>query len=325
MMTSRQRFYETLRYGNPDRVPYFEEGIREDVLKNWRKQGLIHDVDLLNLFTSDHFEEIQPDLDPRPYFKKWPNCSAELELIKQRLNPNDPARLPNKWKKKVRLWNKKDQVLFLRVHRGFFLTLGVSDWGRFNQVISLLLQNPEFVREAMLIQGEFAANFFEKVLNDIEIDAAIFSEPIGGNEGPLISPKMYEEFVLKSYKPLITVLKKYGVKNIVFRTYANARILIPCILKYGFNCLWACETNIEAMDYLNLRKEFGSVLGLIGGIDLDVLRYNKEIIRREIESKVLPLLEKGGYIPLLDGRVRKDIPLENYLYYRHLLEKITTN
>ena len=39
-MNSRDRFRETMRYGAPDRVPYFEEGIRDDVLRAWRRQGL---------------------------------------------------------------------------------------------------------------------------------------------------------------------------------------------------------------------------------------------------------------------------------------------
>ena len=40
MMTTRQRFHETMSYGKPDRVPYLEEGIRQDVLRAWYKQGL---------------------------------------------------------------------------------------------------------------------------------------------------------------------------------------------------------------------------------------------------------------------------------------------
>jgi hypothetical protein len=35
-------------------------------------------------------------------------------------------------------------------------------------------------------------------------------------------------------------------------TYANARILIPSILRWGFNCLWAFEVNIEVMGYRSL-------------------------------------------------------------------------
>ncbi len=30
-MSSRKRFRETMRYGEPDHVPYFEEGIRQNV------------------------------------------------------------------------------------------------------------------------------------------------------------------------------------------------------------------------------------------------------------------------------------------------------
>ena len=79
------------------------------------------------------------------------------------------------------------------------------------------------------------------------------------------------------------------------------------------------------MDYRNIRREFGRDLRLIGGIDLDALRYDKETIRHELEDKVPQLISDGGYIPLADGRVRKDIIYENYSYYRRLLEKILNN
>ena len=107
------------------------------------------------------------------------------------------------------------------------------------------------------------------------------------------------------------------------QTFANARVLIPGILKWGFNGLWACEVNIDTMDYRSLRKEFGRDLRLIGGIDLDALRKDKAAIRQEIEEKVPPLIAEGGFIPLADGRVRADVPFENYVYYRQLLEKVT--
>jgi uroporphyrinogen decarboxylase len=77
------------------------------------------------------------------------------------------------------------------------------------------------------------------------------------------------------------------------------------------------------MDYRDLRREFGRDLRLIGGIDLDALRRDKEAIRRELEEKVPPLVADGGYVPLADGRVRVDVPFENYVYYRELLERVT--
>ena len=322
-MNSRQRFTETMRYGTPDRVPYFEEGIRKDVLKTWRHQGLSKDTDLFRMFPSDRREEIVPDLEPRPKFKKWPSSHAELAEMRRRLDPNARGRLPRGWTRRVRAWQNREHVLMLRIHRGFFQTMGVRDWHRFMELMDLVIDDPDFVYRAMRIQAEFAAALAEKVLQDVKVDTVVFSEPIGGNYKPLVSPQMYEDLVLSSYEPVIEVLKRYGVETIVLVTYANFRILIPSILSRGFNCLWACEVNIEAMDYQDLRREFGPELRLIGGIDLDALRRNRGAIRREVEKKVPSLVADGGYVPLADGRIRADVPFENYVYYRQLLQKVT--
>jgi len=138
-----------------------------------------------------------------------------------------------------------------------------------------------------------------------------------------VSPRMYQEVVLDSYKPILDVLRRRAVRTICFITYANARALVPLILDAGFNCLWACEANTEAMDYRRLRREFGRALRLIGGIDLDVLLSGPRAIRREIRSKVPPLLAQGGYVPLADGRVRRNVPFENYRCYRQALAAVT--
>jgi hypothetical protein len=322
-MSTRERFRETMGYGKPDRVPYFEEGIRKDVLKAWRTQGLPEDADLSKMFPFDCRERIEVDLEPRPRLISRLDKITDLKKFQRRLNPDDKRRLPGRWARRVRAWQSRDHVLMLYVHRGFFLTMGVYNWQSFTDAMLLLMDRPDVVRKRMQIQGEFAAGLTARILKDVQIDAAVFSEPIGGNDRPLISPGMYEDFVLKNYKPIIDVLQQHRVPAICFQTYANARILIPSILKWGFNCLWACEVNVEAMDYLSLRKEFGRDLRLIGGIDLDALRKDKEAIRREIEKKVPPLIEDGGFIPLADGRVRADVPYENYVYYRQLLEKVT--
>jgi uroporphyrinogen decarboxylase len=76
------------------------------------------------------------------------------------------------------------------------------------------------------------------------------------------------------------------------------------------------------MDYRDLRQEFGRELRMIGGIDLDALRRDREAIRREVEEKVPPLVADGGYVPLADGRIRADVPFDNYAYYRQLLQKV---
>jgi len=320
-MNPRQRFYETLHYGTPDRIPYFEEGIRPEVIAAWMKQGLPSEAALWECFPTDKREEIKLDTDPHPWFQVWPSTFEELESLRDRYDPADPRRLPENWHpEKLRA---RQGILMLRVHEGLFLSMGVEDAKTFTRLMYQLTDQPDFVREFMRFQGEFAAALAEGVLREVEVDALVFSEPIGGNHGALISPSMYEALVLPSYEPLLALARRYGIKTIICRTYANMKALIPSLLKWGIDCLWACEVEQSVMSYPVLRREFGRDLKLIGGIDLDALRTGKAAIRTAIEA-IAPLAAEGGYIPVADGRVRAEVPYENYVYYRELLTETIT-
>jgi hypothetical protein len=39
-MNSRERFLKVMQYESVDRVPYFEEGIRDEVIEAWKKTGV---------------------------------------------------------------------------------------------------------------------------------------------------------------------------------------------------------------------------------------------------------------------------------------------
>ena len=318
-MNDRERFFETLHYGKPDRVPYFEEGIRDEVIDAWQTQGM--PAGQPSWRQADEREEIKLDVDPHPEIKVWPEKFKDLDRLQERLNPSDPRRLPDNWDPE-RL-KKRDGVLMLRVHEGLFLSMGVGDAKTFTRLMYQLADQPDLVRQYMLYHGQFAAALADRVLQEVEVDTLVFSEPIGDNNGALISPRMYEDFVLPSYQPLLDLAQKYGIKTIICRTYANMKVLIPSLLKSGIDVLWACEVEQTVMNYPALRAEFGRDLKLIGGIDLDALRQGKSAIRKAVEM-VKPLVAEGGFIPLADGRVRAEVPYENYLYYRELLSEITS-
>ncbi len=172
------------------------------------------------------------------------------------------------------------------------------------------------------IQGEFAARLARKIMGQVPLAAVVFEEPVAGNSGPLVSPRTYREIALSSYAPSHCrsprVRRGYdhpeelGERAPPAPGGGRGRFQLPVGVR-----AWGPE-----MDYWTIRQEFGSALRLIGGIDLDVLRIDKNAIREELERVVPPLLAQGGYIPMLDGRVRIDIPFENYTYYRRLLEEM---
>lgn len=319
-MNNRERFFETLHYGTPDRIPYFEEGIRQETIEAWHSQGLPQDCNPRCKFPSDERLEIRLELDPIPGFKRWPSKPKDLKRLHRHLDPTDPNRLPENWDPPRN--RETDNVRMVRVHEGFFLSMEVRDAATFTQLMYQIHDDPQFVREWMRIRGAFAAELAEKVLKEVAFDGLVFSEPIGDNNGSLISPHMYEDFVLPSYEPLLALARRYGVKTLICRTYANMKALIPSLLNWGIDCLWACEVEQKVMNYPALRKEFGKGLKLIGGIDLDALRTGREAIRKAMDE-IAPLVAEGGFIPLADGRVRPDIPYDNYIYYRELLREMT--
>ena len=322
-MDPRQRFRETMGYGAPDRVPYFEEGLRDDVLERWREQGLPEDADLAEMFHYDRREQVPFDIRRRPdLVDEFPTSHADLDKLRASLDPDDPGRVPEDWHEKVTAWRGREHVLELNVHRGFFLAMGVGNWGAFERCVFQLADDPGLVREILSIIGEQRAQMAERVLSEVDVDFATLGEPIGGSGGTLVSPKIYEEMVLPSYRPILDVLHRHRVETICVRTYTNVWSLIPSMLRAGINCLWVCEVAAGTMDYHALRREFGHDLRLIGGIDLGKLFLDEETMRREIERRVPALLADGGYIPVADGRVRADVPFAHYVAYRRMLARV---
>jgi len=323
LMTSRHRFSQTMSFGTPDRVPWLEEGLRDDVLDRWRQQVLPAAADLASLFHYDRRERIELDLSPRPPLTAWPPTWQDLSRLRQSLDSADPVRLPADWSQRVAAWRDRQHILELPLHQGLFLTLGIHDWSSFEQALFLLEDDPDLVREVMDLHAQFIAAMADRVLGEVEVDFVSFSEPIGSTHGSLVSPARYRQVALASYRPILDVLQHHRVPTITFVTYANAAELLPDLLEAGFNCLWAIEVESPEMDYRILRRRFGRDLRLIGGIDLDCLLAGPQAIEREMLDKVPSLLAQGGYIPLADGRVRTNVSLASYRYYRRLLEQLT--
>ena len=59
-MNERERFLDLMAGGTVDRPPLLEEGVREEVIDAWRRQGLPRDKTHLELFGLTPHENVVP-------------------------------------------------------------------------------------------------------------------------------------------------------------------------------------------------------------------------------------------------------------------------
>lgn len=144
------------------------------------------------LFNSDEMEEIKIDLVPVPGFRGWPRTFEELDSLEKHLGRMKLKRILPKLPKQIKRLGEREHVLMVRAHEGFFLAMGVGDAQTFTRLMYQIIDEPDFVREFMRVMGMYAAKLTEGILRQIEVDALVFSEPIGSNTGALIGPQTYE-------------------------------------------------------------------------------------------------------------------------------------
>jgi len=133
------------------------------------------------------------------------------------------------------------------------------------------------------------------------------------NSGPLISPKLFEEYMVPQYKKITSVLWDHGVDIHYLDCDGDITTLVPHWLDAGINCMFPLEIRGNT-DPAQLRETYGRKVLLMGGVDKVPLAQGRKAIDDEIE-RVRPLIDTGGYVPHVDHRVPSDVSYANYLYY----------
>ena len=164
---------------------------------------------------------------------------------------------------------------------------------------------------------DFLLRLIERALNEIQFDYFNFFEDCAGKGAPLFGPALFDRFFRRHYLRIIERLQRAGIRSIWLDSDGDMEALIPCRLDAGINLLWPLE-QASGMDPRRLRKRFGKGLRLAGWLDKREIAKGPEAIRRELQAKIPPLLEEGGYIPHIDHSIPPNISLDDMKYYMEL-------
>jgi hypothetical protein len=321
-MNERERFHRVLRGETVDRPPLLDEGVRDEVIDRWHREGLPKGKTHLEVFGITPHENIGPDIRFRKeFFGRVMQLSTR---VYQQAFDVSRSRFPEDWDETVRRLENRDHIVCIWASRGFFQALGVGDWSTLHAALLGTVREARRVREKAELYGAFCARMLEMTLSRVDPDFIYLSEPISDNKGSLISPEMFQEFMIPAYERILAVARAHGVEQITVSTYGNTAELVPSLIKAGVNSLWISEAaETPETDYRTLRKRHGPGLGLIGGIPLSILREEAEAnMEQRIREMVQPLSESGRYIPLAGGRIREEIPWKVYKRYREILADV---
>jgi len=244
-----------------------------------------------------------------------------FQEIKKRYNSQSLIRYPLWWDQWAKVWRDRDYPLCLLANASFGLYSQLRSWVGTENISYLFYDEPAFVQEMIEFNTEFLLALVERALSEVQFDYFNFFEDFAGKGGPLISPKIFEKFFMPYYRKITDRFRKAGIKHFWLDSDGDPEVLIPLMIESGITCLWPLE-QASGMDPVRLRKEYGNSIALAGGLDKIEIAKGKEAIDKELRSKILPLLDKGGYIPHLDHTFSPEISYDNFRHYLELKEKL---
>ena len=244
----------------------------------------------------------------------------DWEEFKERyLDPDDPRRLEGNWVELCKDWMTKGWPIQL----GYYPDGGV--FGAFRWLMGDLEgliafhTMPDLVHEIMDHMTDVYLTVWDKVVKEVRADSIHMWEDMCYRGGPLISPKMWEEFLGPNYRRIKAFAELHNIRVISVDTDGDPDRITPPMMKAGVNLLFPLE--VAAGCDVNVWRDRYPTLAFMGGIDKRALAQGPEAIDREL-ARIRPAVEKGRYIPDLDHVIPDDVSWENYVYYVKALKKM---
>ena len=164
----------------------------------------------------------------------------------------------------------KGKAVFGGMWMSFFHVL--CDFFGMENYFMKMYTNPEIVEAVTDKVLEFYLEANRRCLDVMspKLDAIFFGNDLGSQTNLLISPDMFEKFILPGYKKIVAQAKSYKLK-VVHHCCGAISDLIPTFIDIGIDALHPIQAKAKGMDAEKLAREFGKDLIFIGGVDTQQL------------------------------------------------------
>ena len=356
-MTDRERFNNQMHYKPVDRCFNMEFGYWDECYQEWDifvKNGIKNEGDANVFFNFDSLGGVGGNVDICPPFEH--KVVAETATTRTYMNgdgllaesPKDghssiphytkPSIVtPEDWKRvKAERFNRADpsrKINVAQVKKDHPTTrnyaLGIwcgSMIGRVRDMLSFeglayaMYDYPDMVEDMVETRCQLVEDSLDQLLGQIDFDFATGWEDICFKNGPIVSVDFFRNVVTPRYKRIGDRLRAHGIDLWYTDCDGDVRPILPLMMEGGINCLFPFEVNGCAHPG-ELFRDYGKELRIMGGVDKIELGKGKKAIKAYMETLV-PLVERGGYIPFCDHRCPPNVNPQDYLYYLDLKEKM---
>jgi uroporphyrinogen decarboxylase len=183
-----------------------------------------------------------------------------------------------------------------------------------NAMMDVVL-NPVLVDAALdrieAIQTEMLHRFLSRAKDKVSL--VFISDDMGGQNGLLISLKMWKQFIEPRLKRWCRLVHSYGVK-VFYHSDGSIEPLIPHLIEAGIDVLNPIQHVCPGMEMPLLKQKYGDRLIFHGGVDnQSVLPFGTPAqVRAETEA-CIEALGPDGFICCSCHNVQAGTPIENIL------------
>ena len=161
----------------------------------------------------------------------------------------------------------------------------------------------------------FCRGYAERIFDAAcgKIDIVLTGDDFGSQNGPLVSPAMWLEFLGDGFAEYVGLARSQGIR-VMHHTCGSVRPLIPLMQERGLDVLQSLQPEAEGMDAGQLKQEFGDRLAFHGGISIQqTMPFGlPQDVRDEVKSRIEALAPGGGYIISTAHNIQADVPMANF-------------
>jgi uroporphyrinogen decarboxylase len=219
-------------------------------------------------------------------------------------------------------WEEKDTMRYLEVIRGlsgmeYFLcihggaTYGIPGGDRMVEFVMKLSDRPQEMKDDAARRVDDALARGERYKAHGALDGMCLCTDYCFNEGPFLSPAMFDEFVTPYMVRLVQGYKDMGFYTIL-HTDGNIMPILDRLASTGANALHSLDPQ-GGVDIAEVKRLLGDRMCLIGNVNCALLQTGTD--EEVIESARYALthgMPGGGYVFATSNCVYTGMPLERY-------------